>query len=396
MSSPPIDSTIRSFPCTQIARSHFFIVAVDTAGQSDYLHRLDAHLQDAHGAIVVFALDSESSWLSVEHEFMPRVRRAFGSAPENDFACPLVIVGTKLDLVRNQQRAVSFDDAQSYAEAEGAAYFEISAREDVGVSEAVIGAVRKVRDFRRRSAKTTPMLPGQKFLDEQQRIEKKFSGLEKIKKKAFGWMQRRSSKGKATMERPLSPSPASSGSHQRLGSQNGQQSSIHRSFHDSRPRASTIGHDHGVMQRAFSIPASELDFVDVELGKGGFGVVRKAIWLKTCPVAVKTINQLPEHTTDEEFDDFARELTLLAELRHPNVLSMLGYATKDSFLCLVTEFIPEGDLSGKMFGKAEIDGGKAIALAKSICSGLVFLHRQNVIHREYVKSVPCCSLLSNR
>jgi GTPase SAR1 family protein len=349
---------------------------VDTAGQSDYLHRLSTHLQDANGAIVVFALDSESSWLAVEHEFMPRVRRAFGSAPENDYACPLVIVGTKLDLVADpEQRAVSFDAAKSYAEAEGAAYFEISARENVGVSEAVIEAVRKVRDFRLMSSKTTALVPGQKFIDEQQRIEKKFSGMKKIRKKAFGWIQRRSSKGKATA--PLSPVS----SHVRLGPQTGKQSGIHRSFHDSRGN-SAVGND-GVMQRAFSIPASELDFVDEdELGKGGFGVVRKAIWLKTCPVAVKTINQLPEHTSDEEYDDFSRELSLLAELRHPNVLSLLGYATKDGFWCLVTEYVPEGDLSKKMYGGAEINTDKAIALAKSICSGLVYLHRQNVIHRE--------------
>jgi serine/threonine protein kinase len=92
--------------------------------------------------------------------------------------------------------------------------------------------------------------------------------------------------------------------------------------------------------------------------------------------------KLPEHVTDEEFGDFVKELMLLAELRHPNVLSMLGYATKDNQLCLVTEFIPDGDLSKRMFGRAEIDMPKALALAKSICSGLVFLHRQNVIHRE--------------
>jgi Ras family len=269
---------------------------VDTAGQSDYLHRLDAHLQDCHGAVVVFSLDSLESWTAVAHEFLPRIRRAYGSAPENDFMSPLVVVGAKLDLIQTPaDRVVDFDEAEEFVRSEGGAYFEISSRENVNVSEAFLEAARKVRDFRRRSAKTTPMLPIADLRNGQERIEEKFKGFKKIRKKAKGWLSRRrrssvdvgaaqpatgSSAGLSPVVPPFLRSPSGSLSE---GSPRTRRGTL----------TNGIGRPDGVMQRQYSIPASELDFGDQdELGKGGFGVVRKAIWLKTCVVAVKTINQV--------------------------------------------------------------------------------------------------------
>lgn len=52
------------------------------------------------------------------------------------------------------------------------------------------------------------------------------------------------------------------------------------------------------------------------LGKGGSGVVRKGIWLKTVEVAIKTLNNMPDFIDKEEQTQFYKEIQILADLRH--------------------------------------------------------------------------------
>lgn len=64
----------------------------------------------------------------------------------------------------------------------------------------------------------------------------------------------------------------------------------------------------------------------------------------------------------------------------PNIVSLYGYCQKDSFLCLVCEYVPGGNLSEAVIGKS-LDPTLKIDIALSVCSGMIFLHSKNVIHR---------------
>ena len=64
------------------------------------------------------------------------------------------------------------------------------------------------------------------------------------------------------------------------------------------------------------------------VGEGGFGVVYRAhqVWLDV-PVAVKVLRVSPDWSVDRQQDMLSRflvEAQLLAQLRHPNIVAVLG------------------------------------------------------------------------
>lgn len=62
---------------------------------------------------------------------------------------------------------------------------------------------------------------------------------------------------------------------------------------------------------------------------------------------------------------------------------MFGYAKKDGFLCLVTQYIKGGDLSkGLKDSSKKLDLRLQTEFAVSITAGMIYLHKNGVIHRD--------------
>eukprot|EP01116_Phalansterium_solitarium_P003438 TRINITY_DN14262_c0_g1_i1.p1 TRINITY_DN14262_c0_g1~~TRINITY_DN14262_c0_g1_i1.p1 ORF type:complete len:692 (-),score=238.55 TRINITY_DN14262_c0_g1_i1:205-2280(-) len=139
--------------------------------------------------------------------------------------------------------------------------------------------------------------------------------------------------------------------------------------------------------RQLCIAASELDWAadpnDALIGKGASGWVRRGWWLKTTEVAVKGLNNLPEFIEPDEKAGFYREIEMLSQLRHSNVVSMFGYCKKDGFICLVTEFVKGGNLGENIHDpQKKLDFPLKLELCISTARGMVFLHAKQVIHRD--------------
>jgi len=139
-------------------------------------------------------------------------------------------------------------------------------------------------------------------------------------------------------------------------------------------------------KREFAIPASDLEWgggTNSILGKGSSGVVKRGLWLKTTEVAIKALNNLPEFTDESEMFGFYKEIEMLSQLRHPNIVPMFGYCKKDGYICLVTEFVKGGNLSEVIHNKEiQLDFGLMLDLCLSIAAAMVYLHNKRVIHRD--------------
>jgi len=120
------------------------------------------------------------------------------------------------------------------------------------------------------------------------------------------------------------------------------------------------------------------------LGRGGSGLIRKGIWLNSVPVALKTLNNLPEFISQEEMKYFFKEIQLLSGLRHPNIVSMYGYCRKDDYVCLITEFVSGGDLASFIlqgrFSLANDHVKRTMCL--SIAAAMIYLHGKDIVHRD--------------
>lgn len=96
------------------------------------------------------------------------------------------------------------------------------------------------------------------------------------------------------------------------------------------------------------IKVFEFDFnairFEEELGEGAFGKVYKGEVIapngNRIMVAIKT---LKDNANSKTVGEFKREVELMAELRHPNIISLLGVCMTNK-LCMLFEFMSCGDL----------------------------------------------------
>ena len=118
----------------------------------------------------------------------------------------------------------------------------------------------------------------------------------------------------------------------------------------------------------------------VEIGRGAFGVVRKAVW-RDKTVAVKVLN-------DSVGDDvaFQCEAELMIRLPvHSNIVQTFGLTKIDDRLALVTEYCRQGALIDKLYGNEsnfKWSEDSKLAIAVGVARGLHHLHKHNVIHRD--------------
>lgn len=120
--------------------------------------------------------------------------------------------------------------------------------------------------------------------------------------------------------------------------------------------------------------------VDCEIGHGSFGLVHKAKWRGT-EVALK---RLPRDSMDQQILlEFMKEAFIMRQLRHPNVLQVLGVCLEPP--CIIMEYMPRGSLYHLVHNPSVVlDWPIVRKLAIEICRGMAYLHGCNppLIHRD--------------
>lgn len=127
------------------------------------------------------------------------------------------------------------------------------------------------------------------------------------------------------------------------------------------------------------------DFLKIEkIGEGTYGVVFKGKNKKTGEiVAMKKIRLESE---DEGVPSTAiREISLLKELQHPNIVCLMDVLMQEAKLYLIFEFLTM-DLKKYMDTNIPKDGQMDPKLMKSytyqLMQGLLFCHQRRVLHRD--------------
>uniref|UniRef100_A0A8C9WVZ5 LIM domain kinase 2 n=1 Tax=Sander lucioperca TaxID=283035 RepID=A0A8C9WVZ5_SANLU len=125
------------------------------------------------------------------------------------------------------------------------------------------------------------------------------------------------------------------------------------------------------------------------LGKGFFGQAIKVTHKATGEVMVmKELIRCDEETQKT----FLKEVKVMRCLEHPHVLKFIGVLYKDKRLNLITEYIEGGTL--KDFIRDTFPWEQRVSYAKSIASGMAYLHSMSIIHRD-LNSHNCLVKLDN-
>jgi eukaryotic-like serine/threonine-protein kinase len=122
--------------------------------------------------------------------------------------------------------------------------------------------------------------------------------------------------------------------------------------------------------------------VEEVVGHGGMSTVYKAHdSLLERNVALKVLHQ--QYNEDEDFvERFKREARSVAQLQHPNIVTVIDRGEEDGRQYIVFEFIDGENLKELVVRKGRLEVRTALEIALEIARGLSFAHGHGLVHRD--------------
>ncbi|KAF1883904.1 hypothetical protein Lal_00038398 [Lupinus albus] len=122
-----------------------------------------------------------------------------------------------------------------------------------------------------------------------------------------------------------------------------------------------------------------------KIGGGGYGVVYKGALRDGTQVAIKSLSVDSKQGSHE----FMTEINMISNIRHPNLVELIGCCVEGSHRILVYEFMENNSLASSLLGPRSkyipLDWPKRAAICHGTASGLRFLHEEaqpNIVHRD--------------
>ncbi|KAK8124471.1 uncharacterized protein PG998_000230 [Apiospora kogelbergensis] len=126
------------------------------------------------------------------------------------------------------------------------------------------------------------------------------------------------------------------------------------------------------------------------IGQGSFGSVFLALHAVTGELlAVKQV-EAPSPSSNSQNDArkksmieaLKREISLLRDLRHPNIVQYLGCSSSTEHLNIFLEYVPGGSVQTMLNSYGALPEPLVRSFVRQILDGLSYLHNQEIIHRD--------------
>ncbi|XP_021289428.1 putative serine/threonine-protein kinase isoform X2 [Herrania umbratica] len=121
------------------------------------------------------------------------------------------------------------------------------------------------------------------------------------------------------------------------------------------------------------------------IGGGGFGVVYRGVLRDGTQVAIKTLSAESKQGSRE----FVTEIDMISNIRHPNLVELVGCCVDDNHRILVYEYLENNSLASVLLGSRSkyvaLDWPRRAAICLGTASGLAFLHYEavpHIVHRD--------------
>ena len=114
---------------------------------------------------------------------------------------------------------------------------------------------------------------------------------------------------------------------------------------------------------------------DVEKEVGG----KKKVVLKAgAEVAIKIIDKAKV----EDMGDIQREIEIMQDISHPNVINLFEIFDEPKKMNLVMELVTGGELFDRIVAKGSYSEKDAAQCLKELCQALEYLHTKKIVHRD--------------
>jgi Leucine-rich repeat (LRR) protein/tRNA A-37 threonylcarbamoyl transferase component Bud32 len=114
------------------------------------------------------------------------------------------------------------------------------------------------------------------------------------------------------------------------------------------------------------------------IGEGAFASVYKARYREQ-QVAFKSLKM--QELGLQFNDEFEQEVRMMMNLRHKSIVQFIGASRVQGKLAILTEFMPQGNLSS-LLASQRLELELKLKIIKDIADGLLFLHSNNILHRD--------------
>eukprot|EP00747_Dinoflagellata_sp_TGD_P162671 gnl/TRDRNA2_/TRDRNA2_180527_c0_seq1.p1 gnl/TRDRNA2_/TRDRNA2_180527_c0~~gnl/TRDRNA2_/TRDRNA2_180527_c0_seq1.p1 ORF type:complete len:320 (+),score=88.96 gnl/TRDRNA2_/TRDRNA2_180527_c0_seq1:77-1036(+) len=132
-----------------------------------------------------------------------------------------------------------------------------------------------------------------------------------------------------------------------------------------------------------SKPVNLADFEMVRtLGCGSFGRVKYAKYKQDGKFYAVKFMKKQEIIKLKQVDHINNEKKLMAQIDHPFVVNMVGYARDDRFIYIVMECIGGGELFVHLRRARKFSDEQSKFYASHIAAAFAHLHAKNIIHRD--------------
>ena len=161
-----------------------------------------------------------------------------------------------------------------------------------------------------------------------------------------------------------------------------------------RKRRASISSANAIQQ--LRIKQDDVEIVENNIGRGAFGDVHKAKY-NGIFVAIKTVTTIEKET----LLNFRNEVLIMNQLRHPNIIMLLGAVWSKEMVGVVLEFAERGSLSEILKKEKNVGGveewswrNRKLQIATDVAEGMRFVHgtgyydefsgehKENLLHRD--------------